>query len=76
VGEDWRALLPAAGWRWRGRGPLRRCHEGGACSVAVAPATATGEDSAMGQIFGSVPARRSFGAADATLNVFNLFIRV
>ena len=48
VGEDRRDLLPGAGGRRRGRGPLRRCHDGGACSVAVAPATATEEDSAMG----------------------------
>ena len=34
-------------------------------------------DSAIGQIYGSVPARRSFKAANATLNVFNaLSIRV
>jgi hypothetical protein len=30
VGEDRWALLPAAGGGWRGRGPLRRCYDGGA----------------------------------------------
>jgi hypothetical protein len=30
VGEDRRALLPGAGGRWRGRGSLRRCYDGGA----------------------------------------------
>ena len=39
--------------------------------MTAAPATATEEDSTMGQIYGSVPARRSFGAADAAINVFN-----
>ena len=39
--------------------------------TTVALATATEGDSAMGQIYGSVPTRRSFGAADAALNVFN-----
>jgi hypothetical protein len=43
----------------------------GAATAAVAPATATEEDSAMGQIYGSVPARRGFEAANAALNVFN-----
>ena len=37
----------------------------------AALATATAGDSAMGQIYGSVPARRSFGAANATHTVFN-----
>ena len=40
-------------------------------TTTAALATATERDSAMGQIYGSVPARRSFGAATATLNVFN-----
>jgi hypothetical protein len=42
----------------------------------MAPAMATEEDSAMRQIYGSVPARRGFGAADAVLNMFNHFLRV
>jgi hypothetical protein len=37
----------------------------------VALATATEGDSALGEIYGSVPARRGFEAANAALNVFN-----
>jgi hypothetical protein len=44
-------------------------------ATAAATATATEGDSAMGQIYGSVPARRSFGAVDAALIVFNHFLR-
>jgi hypothetical protein len=44
----------------------------GAAKMA-ALATATEGDSAMGQIYGSVPARRGFKAANAALNVFNSF---
>ena len=69
-------------WRKTG-GPYCRLREGGgegegrySASTTVAPATATEEHSAMGQIYGSVPARRSFGAADAALNVFNHFLRL
>ena len=40
-------------------------------ATTVALATATEGDSAMGQIYGSVPARWSFGAANAALNVFS-----
>jgi hypothetical protein len=40
-------------------------------ATTAALATATEGDSAMGQIYGFVPARRSFGAANAALNVFN-----
>jgi hypothetical protein len=40
-------------------------------ATTAALATATEEDSAMGQIYGSVPARRGFEAANAALNVFN-----
>ena len=58
-------------------GPYCRLQEGGdegdgyyGAATTVALATATEGDSAMGQIYGSVPARRSFGAANAALNVF------
>jgi hypothetical protein len=61
-------------------GPYCRVREGGGkgdgrCSGAAttaALATATKGDSAMGQIYGSVPTRRLFEAANAALNVFNL----
>ena len=59
-------------------GPYCRVREGGGegearygAATTAALATATEGDSAMGQIYGSVPARRSFGAANAALNVFN-----
>jgi hypothetical protein len=42
----------------------------GAASTAALP-TATEGDSAMGRIYGSVPARRGFKAANGALNVFN-----
>jgi hypothetical protein len=44
-------------------------HYGAATMVALA--TATEGDSATGQIYGSVPARWGFEAANAALNVFN-----
>jgi hypothetical protein len=50
----------------RGRGLL----PGAATTAALATPTEGGP--AMGQIYGSVPARRGSEAADATLNVFNL----
>jgi hypothetical protein len=40
-------------------------------TTALALATAAEGDAAMEQIYGSVPARRGFGAANAALNVFN-----
>jgi hypothetical protein len=40
-------------------------------ATTAAPATATEGDSAMEQIYGFVPARRGFEAANAALNVFN-----
>ena len=40
-------------------------------ATTAALATATEGDSAMGQIYGSVKAKRSFGAANAALYVFN-----
>ena len=59
-------------------GPYWRVWEGGGegearygAATTAALATATEGDSAMGQIYGSVPARRSFGVANAALNVFN-----
>ena len=59
-------------------GPSESQREGGGegearygAATTAALATATEGDSAMGQIYGSVPARRSFGAANAALNVFN-----
>jgi hypothetical protein len=59
-------------------GSYCRVREGGGegearygAATTSALATATEGDSAMGQIYGSVPARRSFGAANAALNVFN-----
>jgi hypothetical protein len=59
-------------------GPYCRVREGGGegegrygAATTVALATATEGDSAMGQIYGSVPARRGFEAANAALNVFN-----
>jgi hypothetical protein len=59
-------------------GPYCRVREGGGegegrygAATTVALATATAGDSAMGQIYGSVPARRGFEAANAALNVFN-----
>jgi hypothetical protein len=55
-------------WERGGEGEGRYYY--GAATTA-ATATATEEDSAMGQIYGSIPARRSFGAANAALNVFN-----
>jgi hypothetical protein len=44
-------------------------HYGATTTVALS--TATEGDSALGQIYGSVLARRSFEVANATLNVFN-----
>jgi hypothetical protein len=40
-------------------------------ATTVALATAMEGDSVLGHIYGSVPARWSFGVANATLNVFN-----
>ena len=53
-------------WEGGGEGEARY---GAATTAALA--TATEGDLAMGQIYGSVSARRSFGAANAALNVFN-----
>jgi hypothetical protein len=52
---------------WEGGGESEGRY--GAASTA-ALATATDGDSAMGQIYGSVPARRDFEAANAAPNVF------
>ena len=64
-------------------GPYCRVREGGGegearygAATTAALATATEGDSALGQIYGSVPARRSFGAANAALNVFNLELSI
>jgi ribonuclease HI len=59
-------------------GPYCRVREGGGegegrygAATTAALATATEGDSALGEIYGSVPARRGFEAANAALNVFN-----
>ena len=59
-------------------GPYCRVREGGGegegrygAATTEALATATEGDSALGEIYGSVPARRGFEAANAALNVFN-----
>ena len=59
-------------------GPYCRLWEGGGevearygAATMAALATATEGDSAMGHIYGSVPAGWSFEVANATLNVFN-----
>jgi hypothetical protein len=59
-------------------GPYCRVREGGGedegrygAATTATLATATEGDSALGEIYGSVPARRGFEAANAALNVFN-----
>ena len=59
-------------------GPYCRVREGGGegegrygAATTAALATATEGDSALGEIYGLVPARRGFEAANAALNVFN-----
>jgi hypothetical protein len=59
-------------------GPYCRVREGGGegegrygAATMAALATAMEGDSAMGQIYGSISARRGFEAANAALNVFN-----
>jgi hypothetical protein len=42
-----------------------------ALTQQTARRSATAGDSALGEIYGSVPARRGFEAANAALNVFN-----
>jgi hypothetical protein len=55
-------------WVWEG-GVEGEARYGAATTAALA--TTTEGDSALGQIYGSFPARRSFGAANAAINVFN-----
>jgi hypothetical protein len=59
-------------------GPYCRVQEGGgegearySAATTLALSTATEGDSAMGQIYGSVPVRRAFEAANAALNAFS-----
>ena len=63
-------VAPTAGMWVREGGGEGEGRYGAATTVALATAT-EGDSAMLEQIYGSVPARRGFEAANAALNVFN-----